>query len=253
MIGSASSAYARASVAPSLQGKGVRFVGERLRLEVAGAQFSGKLQREIQLQLGENELAQVHPDETRQQPPEHFRAAVANSRPGFGRRHAVRHRLPQFVQVDAAPADHVQIGRLDIGETVFACEFDASAEMIEGGSHPALEVVGVAETADRTGFVPRRTGLVRVFAGQFMLLEAAVDVAQREIDVSPAIVDPRQFDGEAVGGRRFLGLRSTPRALRRNGPSPAASWRLSCAIPPWCGRSRRCPAASSRTSIPLVK
>ncbi len=58
----------------------------------------------------------------------------------------------------------MQIGRLDIDESVFAREFDALAELIEGGSHPALEVVGVAETADCTGFIPRRGGFARVFA-----------------------------------------------------------------------------------------
>lgn len=49
------------------------------------------------------------------------------------------------------------------------------------------------------------TGLPRVVQGQIVLLDAALDLAEWEVQIATKMVDPRQLDDQVLGGRDRLG------------------------------------------------
>jgi len=94
--------------------------------------------------------------------------------------------------------------------------------VIVGRPYSPARVLRIAQTTERARLKLGKIGLTRRGKRFLVLLEAAVDLAQREIDVATEFVDPREGCGGVICPARSCLL--TPACLARQRHRHATVW-----------------------------
>ena len=86
------------------------------------------------------------------------------------------------------------------------------------GNHPAAQVIGVAQPAQRARLVGRGTGVAGKASRVFVLGQTAVDIAEGKIEIAAQEMNAREEPGIAVlAGRRLCLLKNLQRILETVG------------------------------------
>src|SRR5271169_2165986 len=81
---------------------------------------------------------------------------------------------------------------------MLAAEFDASAEMREGGAHATLRIERIRQPAECARFLLGRAQALRICQANLMLPSAAANLAEREEDVATEVMKAGEFAYEIV-------------------------------------------------------
>ena len=136
---------------------------------------------------------------------DHLAARLADVTGRRGGRQRVGERAAHVVAEEAGQPEHLAMSRLDAPEAVLAAQVEAALVVRLGRDHPAADIVGIAEAAQRRGLVLRRA--TRPGKGQALavVLQAARDVAAREAEIAGEKMGARPHVREVEAGRGRLG------------------------------------------------
>ena len=129
-------------------------------------------------------------------------AQVANLCGGLGGRDALLERLGHGPEIEHRVGDLAAVRDLDATEPVLSGEIDAPLQIAVGRDHPAADVFGIAETAERLGLQLDRVDLLRDLKTLAVLRQTAGNVVAREVQVAAEEMDPGALLAQRIPLRR---------------------------------------------------
>ena len=155
----------------------------------------------------------------------------------------VGERAAHIVAEELGEPEHLAMSGLDAPESVLAAQGQAALVVCPGRDHPAADIVGVAETAQRRGLVLRRAAGPGKGQALAVVMQAARDVAAREAEIAGKEVGTRPNVRETEPGRGRSGEIQVLLARRRNRRSSACTPRAPARL--GSVSHRRAPASSA--------
>jgi phage tail protein X len=137
---------------------------------------------------------------------DHFRPLMADPRGCGNRGDGVVKRSPRISREPAGNSHHRPVRHLDTADSMLLAHVYAGTEAVVRATHPAADILRIAEPAQRHGFQLRCIGLPGQVETGAMFAQAAVDVPLGEAQVAAQEVDARPLGREMMTHGDLFGL-----------------------------------------------
>ena len=166
---------------------------ETCRLESPCAKLSDKPHHSAQVALHQIEVAVLIASEHAQGFAYQFGAGLSYKCGGASSSVAFLFCLQHLIEIDAADPNHRAVGHFDATESVLLAQRNAATEVIKRAAHLALSIRRVSKPTESARLCFRRARALRKAEASLVLLAATVDVPKWKEDITPQVMDAREF------------------------------------------------------------